>query len=697
MRGMAVVRLFSMVFALLVVACGTDDPPDPPADAADVTPPDEGTQDVGGSDAPLPGDAIEDAGADTPPPPPTGDCDPLDPSECSLPWPSNRYLVPDASRTTGYQIEFGDKTFPANSEGKYSDTSAWQRMDGYSVGSPLIVRFPHLDASGLPDEYDVSPSLDADAPIVWLEVDGSTVSRVPYWAELNLRDADPARQALIVRPAVILKEGMRYVVAFRDLRTTSGEPVQPSDAFEKLRSGDTAADPELAPRQARFDEVFEILAAEGIEKAKLTLAWDFVTASGDALHGFMLHMRQDAFETVGPQGPELTITELDEYVQVDDGSGKPTNEYIGVDIKGTFRVPVYVVETQSEHAYGWVFDFGSDGLPQQAGWLDRPFWLRVPHSALDGTSTPHGMIQYGHGLLGRGSQAKGGWLAKVAHEHKFLIFACDWTGMSEDDQASVTYITTDIGLFPFLGDHMHQGIIESVLLARAMRERMPALPEITSRGVAVNTDEIFYYGNSQGGIYGGTYVAVSPDVKLGLLGVPGNNYNTLLQRSVDFGPFVLLMGQAYPDPTHQLIGLALVQLLWDQTDPVSYYRHITQEPFDGEPHYVLLHQAKGDWQVATVTNENVTRSGIGVALMSGYGRQVHLATETPYPHMGSALINFDFGNPWPPPGNRPPHDDFGDPHEHPRRQDHANAQMVHFFRSGGEVIDVCGGDACTPD
>ena len=45
---------------------------------------------------------------------------------------------------------------------------------------------------------------------------------------------------------------------------------------------------------------------------------------------------------------------------------------------------------------------------------------------------------------------------------------------------------------------------------------------------------VVYDGNSQGGILGGVLVAVSPDVKRGVLGVTAMNYSILLNRSVDF-------------------------------------------------------------------------------------------------------------------------------------------------------------------
>jgi len=75
---------------------------------------------------------------------------------------------------------------------------------------------------------------------------------------------------------------------------------------------------------------------------------------------------------------------------------------------------------------------------------------------------------------------------------------------------------------------------------------------------------------------------------------------------------------------------------------------------------------------------------------------VPLVTPVAYPHKGSGLVNFSFGNPWPAPGNVPPNDKLGDPHGKPRNLDHHNQQMAHFWRTG-EILDVCGGDGCTPD
>ncbi|MFB6262053.1 MAG: hypothetical protein ABEL76_00320 [Bradymonadaceae bacterium] len=84
--------------------------------------------------------------------------------------------------------------------------------------------------------------------------------------------------------------------------------------------------------------------------------------------------------------------------------------------------------------------------------------------------------------------------------------------------------------------------------------------------------------------------------------------------------------------------------------------------------------------------------------MANYGRDVPLVEETSYPHTGSGLVLYSFGNPRAPRGNVPP-TTGEDPHGEPRDRAWHNRQMVHFFRTG-EIIDVCGDDGdpvCNPD
>lgn len=671
--------------APLLLAFGCSSDTTTPADAAA-----DATSDAA-ADVVAP-DTEADAEADTASPPPNPDCDPLDPSVCALPWPSNLYLSPDDSRPTGYAIDFGPTSLPKNHFYEVPiDPTPYRRRDGYGLHSPLLVSFPNVDLDGLATEYDPSASLDADAPIVWLAVTGDGVERVPYFVDVDVRDADPATRLLIVRPAVLLEEATRYVVAFRGLVDTAGQPFAPSPAFAALRDGQTAGDPLLAPRQARFDDLFGVLEGAGVARAELTLAWDFVTASSESLHGWMLDVRDQALAATGEDGPELTITEVTTYTPED-------NEHIAVELVGTFRVPHFMRAVTPEGGpQGWNMNVDAEGRPTQDGWADAPLWIRIPRNALDGPA--HDLMLYGHGQNGRGSQVRSGFNSKIAHDHGFIFFATDMWGMSEEDVPGIISMLGDLSAFPALSDRLIQGVVNHALLARAMMRRFPNLDEVADLDLTVNTDEVYYSGISQGGIYGATIVAVSPDIRRGHLGVPGNHYGFLLLRSRNFESFFGLLSLAYTDRPSQLLALHAIQLLWDDADPSSYLRRI-HDPLPGSPeNAILLVPAKGDPQVAVSSNEWVARSDIGVALMANYDaeRTVWGVDETPYPHTGSGVVLYDFGNPWPPGSvNAPPTDEMADPHELPRRRDWHNVQLEHFLRTG-EIIDVCGGDGCRPD
>lgn len=630
------------------------------------------------------------------------DCDPILPFECALPWPSSLYLKEDPSTKTGFALRFGKASLPATKQANTPVApEGYQHLDGYSVGTPLIVAFPGLDASALPGENSIERSLDKDAQVLWFEVQGDAAARVPYFAELDGNEGDPERQVLFVRPAVILKEATRYVVAFRDLKDRGGAPIAPSPAFARLRDGTTRDLPALAARQARFDAVFSLLERQGVPRSSLTLAWDFVTGSSAALHGDLLAMRDDALVRAGARGAALQLTKVTEYAQRDDGSGRPIDGNWALALEGTYEVPDYLEPWTQGSFTGSRLRRGPDRRPVAMGTVKRPFWLRVPHSALSGP--PHGLVMYGHGLLGSGTQVGGGFNGKIANDHKLIFFAADLTGMAEGDVNQVIMILQEMSRFPSMTDRLQQGLVQWVLLARGVREQLADLlasqPALSTKKIQVNKDELFYSGISQGGIFGASFLALSPDVTYGHLGVPGNNYSTLLQRSIDFTSYGAIIAGAYATTAEHAILLSAIQLLWDVADPVSHLRHITAEPYPGNrPHYGLWAAARGDYQVSVLTNEIAARSGLGIALLADYDkdRAPALLRPAPYPHKGSGLVLYHFGNPWPAPGNRPPKDDFGDPHGKPRKNDGHNEQMVHFFRTG-EIIDACGGDGCYPN
>ena len=61
-------------------------------------------------------------------------CDPLVPSYCSAPFPSNVYTVEDESTATGRRVEMAQELIPVDAGGNSPMATPWNELDGFSPG-----------------------------------------------------------------------------------------------------------------------------------------------------------------------------------------------------------------------------------------------------------------------------------------------------------------------------------------------------------------------------------------------------------------------------------------------------------------------------------------------------------------------------------------------------------------------------------
>ena len=106
---------------------------------------------------------------------------------------------------------------PVNVDGVVADPTEWNRNDGFSPGTALLLHVPEVDveASGLPAITDVPDSLADDSPVV--VIDTETGERWPVWAELDAGAESDDDRLLFIRPGTNWLEGHRYVVGLRNL------------------------------------------------------------------------------------------------------------------------------------------------------------------------------------------------------------------------------------------------------------------------------------------------------------------------------------------------------------------------------------------------------------------------------------------------------------------------------------------------
>ncbi|MCH9686826.1 MAG: hypothetical protein K0V04_35660, partial [Deltaproteobacteria bacterium] len=600
---------------------------------------------------------------------PTLDCDPITPGYCAFPFPSNVFTSANGDYATGRQVELPVATFTDG------DAQPWRWSDGFSASAAIMTFLPDATSEGLPGHEDIDASLADDSPTVL--IDAESGEHIAHFSELDWSANDPTRRSLFIRPVSRLPAGRRFIVAIRNVVDTAGAAIAPSPAFAALRDRTELADePSVETRRALYGDIFYRLRQAGVDREDLQLAWDFHVATDESNTGWLLHMRDETFAALGDDSPAYTIDTIDT---------ESNPEQLLYRIEGTFEAPLYL-DTPGPN--GPRLQHGDDGMPVANGTMTVPFWMIVPLSAQD---NPAPLMQHGHGLLGSGSQVTGSHFREVANEYNYVGFGIDWIGMAGEDElyiaSTVTAGNTE-GLAS-MTDRMHQGALNQLV---AMRMAAVGLAQDPQLAGLIDPTQRYWYGISQGGILGGVYMATTTEVERGVLDVPGQSYNLLLTRSVDFDQFFDLMRLRFSDPADLAYVLGSLQLLWDRVEPTGY-THRIRNPLPNTPsHEVLLTAALGDHQVTTLGAHHMARSIGATHLDSGQREIWGLPTATDS-HTGSALVEYDFGLP-PDPACNLPQTACDDPHGDLRRLTEARQQLDTFLRTG-EAVNSCPGGVCS--
>ncbi len=647
---------------------------------------------------------------------PAADCQPYSGTPCLLPFPDNRLTRRDASTPTGVRLALPADAMPVNSSGVAIGTGEYDRNDGFSPGSALILHIPGLDN---PQAFaqthpvgllNMAATFDRRAPIV--VIDEATGRRQLIFSELDGNADTPADTNLLIHPGKNFLEGHTYAVALRRLRDASGHVLSAPAWFAALRDGDRLTRSERGQR-TRYAQIFRALRRAGIGRRNLYEAWDFTVASERGLSSRLLSIRNHAFAQLGDRNladdrvagrtPSYQITSADTLAP---GLQR---------VQGTFQAPCYLVTCGATATTGFHYSSRSlDALPTQipGNVATAPFECIVPSSAT--AATPARISLYGHGLLGSHSEVEASNVRAMATEHNMVFCATDWWGLAAGDTSLAVSAISDLNRFPSLVDRLQQGVLNTLFLGRLMRnpQGLAANPVLRAAGgPLIDASHLYYDGNSQGGIEGGLTTAVAPDFRRATLGVSGMNYgNGLVQRSTDFVSFSALLHAVYTDRSEYPVILDLIQQLWDRGDPDGYAQHMTSDPLPDTPsHTVLMQIAYGDHQVSMYAAAVEART-IGALvhrpaldLSTDRVQDRHLFFGIPSlpdrPFAGSAIVIWDSGpgRTMPPPvGNVPPVNTATnmDPHEDPRSTPAARQQKSDFLEPNGRVIDTCSAAPC---
>jgi len=582
------------------------------------------------------------------------------------PYPSDAYTIADPQSPTGRRLALPGAVMP---DGMTSEVFA--SHDGFSRAPEILVHFPEgIDPTSLPD---VPGSIEEGSSILLL--DTVDFEPVPILAELDAQSPDPLRQALILRPQVVLAPSTGYVVLIRDsLMSLDGGPPAVTPAFRALRDGLVSDSPEVEAMRGDFAVVHNAIDARGLDRDEVVIGWSFHTRSSESVAGCAPQMHEIA-NAAGVDGWTLVSDTLDDGDRL---------------IEGTFTAPDFLTP---EH----LIELDADGVPIVQGEREVTFLLTIPEEI----DEPRPVIVYGHGFFSNREETTYGSLNDLLHEHGFSGIAVDFIGFNEDDFGTSLELMgiQDMSGFSLIANQQLQSHTHFTLLQRLVSEHLAVDVELDDGSSPIDADAVHYMGISNGGTQGLVILANSPTLHRGALVVGGGAWTHMMQRAVQWESIGALLEARFTDAPELQVVLALSQNLLDPVDSINYVERLWLDPRPGMPEKVIsMHEAVGDAQVSNMITEWVMRSA-GAPLVTPTPREVWgLDTIDASAPEGveapASLMMYDEGYDPLPEGNMPPDSDNG---AHATIRDlESYKEQIGYFLETGRVLQVCDGP-CDPD
>lgn len=644
--------------------------------------------------------------------------------ECGLPYPSDFFLVDDDALPSKKRVQIDAPAKLVALTGFSADVNDFMPEDGFSRQPSIVWTF------GVRVNPDSVPNIAADPALTTQKgfpialIDTSDGSRVPFFVDVDARANDDAREGLVVRPLVRLKELTRYVVAVSGVEGRDGDVPVP-EAFARLRGAAlaTGPDPVLRPLLARYErEIFPFIKDAGIARDALQLAWDFTTGSDDHVTHDMFRARELTLAALERDAPVVAVDSFfdgDEAMdRVFDRRPEISWRFIKLRVTGPRVV-------DSDDA-GAVYFRDAAGDVALNGTTTFDVSVVVPRSVRDGVA-PGPVLLYGHGFFGDQGEIEGDATRNLGERSGRVMFALDWQGMSGEDIGTVTASVGDnVAESLRFGERVPQAMMNWLTLTAAIEQgvlndltftaggvtskpfRRPLSgPGVSGRGKDSNAGDVIFddtdvgfMGISQGHILGGVMVALNPAVRRGVFEVGGAGFTHMMFRANPFERFLFLLDLTVPDPLDQQKIAAQFQRAFDRFDPASYAPYILDDevPF-GPPNTprgrrVMLQMGLGDSSVPNLgTTLHARYLGVpyvkATTVDAPFGLDVVAA-----PHDGSGFVAYDFGVD----KDEVLVADFPEEngvHEGVRRTEPALRQIDAFFHSG-VVVAGCDDGPCGP-
>jgi len=431
----------------------------------------------------------------------------------------------------------------------------------------------------------------------------------------------------------------------------------------------------------RLDEDATALAAVGVQKSSLALAWDFDTASDTATTGQLENMVKQAL-AVPASSLGYTIDSA-----VPDTADFPNAAKVVI---GTFQAPSF--ETGPDPS---PLNYDAGHTPIMGAPASWRFVVDIPNCALTAPG-PVPLLVNGHGLFGTAWNE----LADI-DQHGLLQKLCmvgigtNFVGLSgmttyknqpPDEPMDINILAkvlVDPNQFDLVTGRIQQAHVNFQVLVRLALGALASDPAVSINNGKPSYDpsQVYYWGASNGGIQGATILALSDVVNRGALNVPGADWSLLIWRSYDFAEALVLLQITYPDPLDQQLVIAFTQSMWDKADPIEFVPHMV-----GTSKQVLFQESQGDAEVTNLATRMEMRT-IGAQPLAQMLDPDYGFTPVAGPLNGLVYAQWTVNpTPWPACADAPAADNGA--HDNMRWLPEVVDQTKGFLQPGGQVVNT---------
>jgi hypothetical protein len=579
------------------------------------------------------------------------------------PFPSNLYTTPDATQLTGLRVDL-PKPDCAARPSDCADIDVLNTLDGFNVQPRL----------SMPFDGPIDVSTVSSDTVFLADASGRRVG-------VNQVVWQPAATTLHAESDELLRQGTTYLLVVTDgVKAGDGSELDADSFLRDLNFGQTK-DPAAKDYRKRLQKA---LHWSGVPRGHIVAASLFTTQSITAISEKIRRQLDapapaPATFAIGTNGeravfpfssvlglvvtrqtgtaPTFMTSTLPAAVPVVPGA-------IGTVAFGRYRSPDYETAAKVIPAYGTAtgtpvpqsasdvyFNLYLPAAPKPAGgWPVAIFGHGFTDSkqgaplAVASTMAANGIATIAINVVGHGGGPLGTVTVLRSGGAPAVTFPAGGRGIDQDGNGTIDSTEGVNAAPPATLVSNRDGLRQTVVdLMQLVREIEVGVDVDGDSAADLDPARISYFGQSFGGIYGAQLLALEPDVRQGVLNVPGGAIIEIARLSPSFRSLVGLalltrmpsLYNAVPDPSLQnfvenvplrdqpplvdtVPGASAIQESLDRSEwaqqaanPVAYAPHLRADPLDGVPAKAVIVQfAKGDRTVPNPTTSALLRAGL---------------------------------------------------------------------------------------